>query len=108
MVDPFDDLVTESRAVRDDLDLLSALDLVRVMNAEDASVAGAVGRALDAIAAAVDAVSARLRVGGRLIYVGAGTSGRLAAVDAAECGPTFAVEPGQVLAVLAGGVGAVA
>jgi N-acetylmuramic acid 6-phosphate etherase len=103
MVDPFDDLVTESRAVRDDLDLLSALDLVRVMNAEDASVAGAVGRALDAIAAAVDAVSARLRVGGRLIYVGAGTSGRLAAVDAAECVPTFNVSPELIRAIVAGG-----
>src|SRR5918996_1378286 len=107
MVDPFDDLVTESRAVRDDLDLLSALDLVRVMNAEDASVAGAVGRALDAIAAAVDAVSARLRVGGRLIYVGAGTSGRLAAVDAAECVPTFNIDPGVIRAVVAGGLDAV-
>jgi N-acetylmuramic acid 6-phosphate etherase len=103
MVNPFDELVTESRAGRDDLDLLSARDLVGVMNAEDASVAGAVGHALDAIAAAVEAVTARLRAGGRLIYVGAGTSGRLAAVDAVECVPTFNISPGLIRAMVAGG-----
>ena len=103
MVDSFDDLVTEARAGRDDLDLLPARELVRLMNAEDATVAGAVGEALDAIAATVEAVSDRLRAGGRLIYVGAGTSGRLAAADAAECIPTFNISPELIQAMVAGG-----
>src|SRR5918996_5561974 len=103
MVDSFDDLVTEARAGRDDLDLLSAREIVGLMNAEDASVAGAVGEALDSIAAAVEGISGRLRAGGRLIYVGAGTSGRLAAADAVECVPTFNVSPERIRAVVAGG-----
>lgn len=106
MTDPFDDLVTESRAGRDDLDMLPAHDLVALMNAEDATVAGAVGAATDAIAAAVDDIVGRLRSGGRLIYAGAGTSGRLAVVDAVECGPTFNIPPEMVQAVVAGGIGA--
>lgn len=103
MEDGFEELVTESRAGRDDLDLLSTGDLVRLMHAEDASVAAAVGRVLDEIAAAVETVTARLRAGGRLIYVGAGTSGRLAAIDAVECVPTFNVSPGLIRAIVAGG-----
>jgi N-acetylmuramic acid 6-phosphate etherase len=102
-------LVTEGyRRDLADLDLRSTRELVSLINAQDATVAGAVAAAEDALARAVDAIVERLRRGGRLVYVGAGTSGRLAAVDAAECGPTFAVEPGQVLAVVAGGVGVVA
>ena len=58
------------------------------------------------LAAAIDAIVERLRGGGRLVYVGAGTSGRLAPVDAAECGPTFGVQPGDVVAMVAGGIGA--
>jgi N-acetylmuramic acid 6-phosphate etherase len=102
-VDRFDDLATESRAGREDLDLLGARDLVGLMNAEDAGVAASVGAALDAIAAAVDAISERFRYEGRLIYVGAGTSGRLAAVDAVECVPTFNLPPGLIRALVAGG-----
>src|ERR671918_554775 len=103
IVGSFDDLVTEARAGRDGLDLLPAREVVRLMNTEDALVAGAVGEALDAIAATVEAVSGRLRTGGRLIYVGAGTSGRLAATDAAECIPTFNISPDLVQALIPGG-----
>ena len=85
------------------LDLLPTSELVELMNAEDASVPVAVARARPQIAAAIDALVARLLRGGRLIYVGAGTAGRLAVVDAAECGPTFGVGPDVVRAVLAGG-----
>jgi N-acetylmuramic acid 6-phosphate etherase len=103
MSDSFNDLATESRAGHDDLDLRSARDLVALMNEEDATVAGAVAAALDAIAEAVESIAARLRDGGRLLYVGAGTSGRIAAVDAAECGPTFNIAPDVIQAVVAGG-----
>lgn len=86
-----------------EIDRMSALEIVRAMNAEDALVAAAVARELPRIAAAVDAIVERLRRGGRLIYAGAGTSGRLAAVDAAECPPTFGVEPEMVVACVPGG-----
>jgi N-acetylmuramic acid 6-phosphate etherase len=76
------------------------------MHREDATVARAVGRELAAIGRAVDAIVRSLRGGGRLIYVGAGTSGRLAALDAVECPPTFGVPARQVQAVVAGGRGA--
>src|SRR5688572_31230644 len=72
------------------------------MNEEDVRVPSAVGAAKHAVAAAVDAVVERLAQGGRLVYVGAGTSGRLAAVDASECEATFGVPPGLVVAVVAG------
>ncbi len=99
-----DELATEAwDADGADLDLRSTDELVELMNAEDASVPTAVAGATDAIAAAIDAVAARLQSGGRLIYVGAGTSGRLATVDAAECESTFSTLPGQVIAVIAGG-----
>ncbi|HEX6701046.1 MAG TPA: N-acetylmuramic acid 6-phosphate etherase, partial [Gaiellaceae bacterium] len=75
---------------------------------EDATVASAVGAAAPELAAAIDAIGERLSAGGRLIYVGAGTSGRLAALDAAECGPTFSAAPGQIVALLAGGAEAAA
>ncbi len=77
--------------------------MLRAMNREDASAAGAVRRALPAIARAVDAAAQALRNGGRLFYLGAGTSGRLAALDAAECPPTFGTPAKMVQAVLAGG-----
>jgi len=76
---------------------------VRALHCEDATVARAVGRELPAIARAVEAIVRSLRGGGRLIYAGAGTSGRLAALDAAECPPTFGVAARQVQAILAGG-----
>jgi N-acetylmuramic acid 6-phosphate etherase len=82
---------------------MSTLSMLRAMNREDASVAGAVRRALPAIARAVAAAASALRNGGRLFYVGAGTSGRLAALDAAECPPTFGTSPKMVQAILAGG-----
>ncbi len=101
--------VTEDHvAGRSDLDLRSTLDLVELINDEDAGVPAAVRSAAGPLAAAIDAIAERLGRGGRLIYVGAGSSGRLAAVDAAECGPTFGVPAEQVVVLVAGGVGALA
>jgi N-acetylmuramic acid 6-phosphate etherase len=100
--DSFDDLVTEGRPPFADLELRSTLELVELMNREDAVVPAAVGAAAPALAEAVDAVAAKLREGGRLVYVGAGTSGRIAALDADECESTFSVPAGQVLALVAG------
>src|SRR5580700_8772168 len=86
-----------------DLDRKSSLEIARLINAEDATVALAVNRALPQIARAIDQVAAALRQGGRLIYVGAGTSGRIAALDAVECPPTFNTDPRSVQFILAGG-----
>jgi N-acetylmuramic acid 6-phosphate etherase len=85
------------------LDTLSALEIARVINREDKKVARAVERALPQIARAIDAIAEAIRSGGRLIYTGAGTSGRLAALDAAECPPTFNTDPETVQYVIAGG-----
>ena len=85
------------------LDRMSALEIVRALNREDARVAIAVKRELPAIARAVDAVVRAFRSGGRLIYVGAGTSGRLAVLDASECPPTFGISPKMIQALIAGG-----
>lgn len=99
----FDDLVTEAPSPEaSDLDLRSTRELVGLMNHEDATVPAVVAAAGDHIAAAVDAIVERLAAGGRLVYVGAGSSGRLAAADAAECEATFSAEPGQVVALVAG------
>ena len=96
--------VTEQRSPAGaDLDLRSTADLVALINAEDATVARAVAAAAGSLAAAIDAIVGRLEAGGRLVYVGAGSSGRLALVDAAECGPTFGVPDGLVTAIVAGG-----
>jgi N-acetylmuramic acid 6-phosphate etherase len=89
-----------ARADLADLDLRSTRDLVRLLNEEDATVPAAVGLAGDELAGAIDAIVERLRRGGRLIYAGAGTSGALAALDAAECGSTFGSPSGEVLAVV--------
>jgi N-acetylmuramic acid 6-phosphate etherase len=89
-----------------DIDRLSTLDMVQRINDEDAKVAAAVRGALPQIARAVDAIAERMARGGRLIYVGAGTSGRLGVLDASECVPTFNTEPGQVVGVIAGGLDA--
>ena len=86
-----------------DLDCMSALEIVRLINQEDATVASAVGRALPQIARAVDAVANALAAGGRLIYVGAGTSGRLGALDASEIPPTFNIDPRRIQFIMAGG-----
>lgn len=94
------------RSEFDHLDLLSVDDLVDVMCHETRRVPEALRHARDAIAAAVTAAVTQLEDGGRLIYVGAGTAGRLGMLDAAEAGPTFNVEPGRVVGVLAGGLNA--
>jgi N-acetylmuramic acid 6-phosphate etherase len=93
----------QRNAASKNLDRMSAMQIVRLMNREDRKVAAAVGRALPAIARAVDAIVKALRGGGRLIYVGAGSSGRMAVLDAAECPPTFGTSPKLVQALIAGG-----
>jgi N-acetylmuramic acid 6-phosphate etherase len=85
------------------IDQLSTLDILQVINAEDATVAATVRQVLPAIAQAVDIIIGRLRQGGRLLYVGAGTSGRLAVLDAVECVPTFSTSPDMVQGIVAGG-----
>jgi N-acetylmuramic acid 6-phosphate etherase len=85
------------------LDTKSATEIARIINSEDAKVASAVGRALPQIARAIDWIAEALAGGGRLIYVGTGTSGRIAALDAAECPPTFGTDPRLVQFVMAGG-----
>ena len=85
------------------IDTLSSLELVTLMNAQDAVVLDAVKQALPQIARAIDAITARLRLGGRLFYIGAGTSGRLGVLDASECPPTFNVPPDLVVGIIAGG-----
>src|SRR4051794_3127314 len=99
-------LSTETaRAEQAEIDRLPTAELVRLMNQDDQAVALAVAAAQEQIALAVDAIVERLRRGGRLIYSGAGTAGRIGVLDASECGPTFNTD--RVLAVLAGGPGAV-
>ena len=85
------------------LDQMSSLEIVRLINQEDATVAAAVRRALPQVARAIDVVADGLRHGGRLIYVGAGTSGRLGALDASEIPPTFNTSPRTVQYIMAGG-----
>lgn len=105
--DLFDELrglTTESRNPRTKaIDLAPTRRILEMMNAEDRTVADAVGRAIPDIARAVERVVASLRAGGRLVYAGAGTSGRLGVVDAAECPPTFGTDPDMVLGLIAGG-----
>src|SRR5437763_11980060 len=98
-----DDVVTEARAAgAADLDLRSTRELVALMNREDATVPGAVAAAAEEIAAVVDELVERLGRGGRLVLVGAGSSGRLAQAEAAECEATFSTAPGRIVAVVAG------
>jgi N-acetylmuramic acid 6-phosphate etherase len=100
-----DGLTTEAADDRfADIDRLPTLDVATLMNEADRAVPVAVQAALPAIAAAVDAIARRMADGGRLIYLGAGTSGRLGVLDASECGPTFGTRPDEVLAVMAGGI----
>ncbi|MFD8224589.1 N-acetylmuramic acid 6-phosphate etherase [Streptomyces massasporeus] len=86
-----------------DIDRLPTLDIARLMNGEDATVAGAVAARLPRIAAAIDAVAERMARGGRLVYAGAGTAGRLGILDASECPPTFNTDPSRVVGLIAGG-----
>jgi N-acetylmuramic acid 6-phosphate etherase len=102
-------LITESQnEASQGLDTKSAIEIARIINHEDAKVAGAVKKALPEIAQVIDQVARSLRDGGRLIYVGAGSSGRIAALDASECPPTYSTAPGQVQYIMAGGPKALA
>jgi N-acetylmuramic acid 6-phosphate etherase len=99
-----DRLATEkSNSASANLDSKTALEIAHIINREDAKVAAAVRRALPEIARAMETIATALRRGGRLIYVGTGTSGRIAALDAVECPPTFDVDAGSVQFVIAGG-----
>lgn len=89
------------------IDTLSTLDMVKLINREDHRVADAVGEVTDKIAQAVDVIAEKLATGGRLIYCGAGTSGRLGILDAVECPPTYSTDPETVQALMAGGYGAI-
>ncbi len=86
-----------------DLDALSARQIVDLINREDQKIADAVAAEADSIAAAVEVIAQSLRGGGRLLYIGAGTSGRLGVLDASECPPTFSSDPSQVVGLIAGG-----
>ena len=90
------------------LDTKSALEIARIINQEDSKIAAAVKKALPEIAIVMDTVARSLRDGGRLIYVGAGSSGRIASLDASECPPTFSTAPSQVQYIMAGGPKALA
>jgi N-acetylmuramic acid 6-phosphate etherase len=103
------ELITEGQNLASQgFDIKSALDIARIINHEDAKVAAAVKRAIPEIAEVIDQVARGLRDGGRLIYVGAGSSGRIAALDASECPPTYSTAPGQVQYIMAGGPKALA
>ncbi|MFB7784141.1 N-acetylmuramic acid 6-phosphate etherase [Streptomyces vinaceus] len=102
-----DTLTTEAfRPELAGIDRLSTLDIARTMNAEDAGVPAAVAAQLPRIAAAIDAIAPRMSRGGRLVYAGAGTAGRMGVLDASECPPTFNTDPAQVVGLIAGGPGA--
>jgi len=98
------DLPTEARnPASERIDEVSTLEMLGMIHASDAEAVAAVGRALPQIAVAVDAIAARIEAGGRLYYLGAGTSGRLGVLDASECPPTFNTEPELVQGIIAGG-----
>ena len=102
-------LTTESQNdASQGFDTKSALEIARIINHEDVKVAAAVKKAIPEIAQVIDQVARCLRDGGRLIYVGAGSSGRIAALDASECPPTYSTAPGQVQYIMAGGPKALA
>jgi N-acetylmuramic acid 6-phosphate etherase len=97
-------LVTEEENPRtSNISSLPTSEVVRLMNEEDALVAGAVARVLGEVTRAIDGIVERLKLGGRLFYIGTGTSGRLGVLDASECPPTFGVSPDLVQAIIAGG-----
>ena len=95
--------ITEQPSPYDGLDRMSAHDILHAINDQDRRVAEAVGRALPAIERLVEALSERMRRGGRLFYIGAGTSGRLGVLDASEIPPTFGMPPSVVIGIIAGG-----
>ncbi len=101
-------IATEKRNSRtQDIDRLSTLQMLRLINEEDRQVPAAVGKILPKIAAAVDLIVSRLRQGGRLFYLGSGTSGRLGILDAVECPPTFSTDPQKIQGLIAGGYEAI-
>jgi N-acetylmuramic acid 6-phosphate etherase len=101
-------LATEATDVsRGDLDERDTLDLAQMMNQGDREVPAAVGEILDDISRVVDAIAERFRRGGRLVYLGAGTAGRMGVLDASECPPTFGTDPSMVLGLIAGGPAAI-
>jgi N-acetylmuramic acid 6-phosphate etherase len=103
-VQPFNVLETEKvNPATSEIDRMSPLEIVQVINAEDAKVAEAVKQELPHIARSIEEIAARMRRGGRLLYFGAGTSGRLGALDASECPPTFNLPPDMVVGSVAGG-----
>lgn len=99
-------LTEQTNPASDSIGDQPAEEILRIINAEDRKVAEAVGREIPAIARAVDAIVAAMERGGRLFYIGAGTSGRLGVLDASECHPTFSVPPGRVQGIMAGGTDA--
>ncbi|WP_237467815.1 N-acetylmuramic acid 6-phosphate etherase [Vibrio stylophorae] len=97
-------LLTESQnPVSRHIDTLATRDMLAIINQQDALVSQAIAHELDAIAQAVDIIAAAFHRGGRLFYIGAGTSGRLGVLDASECPPTFGSDPNQVIGIIAGG-----
>ena len=98
---------TEADSLYDNLELLSSEELLRNINAEDAKVASAVAKQLPQIEALIESIVPKMKIGGRLFYVGAGTSGRLGVVDASECPPTFGIEFDKVVGIIAGGDAAI-
>ena len=107
MNDFHDARLTEQRNPRTrDIDRAEALEIVDLLNAEDATVPAAVAGAREELARAITLIEEALRDGGRLLYVGAGTSGRLGVLDASECPPTFRTDPSQVVGIIAGGYSA--
>lgn len=100
---PEDNTTEHSNPRTANLDALETLEMVEVMSREDARVHLTVAQAGPAVASAIDSISSRMATGGRLIYLGAGTSGRLGVLDASECPPTFNAGPGQVIGIIAGG-----
>lgn len=103
------DVTTEtSNSASEGFDTKSALEIARIINHEDAKIAAAVKKALPEVAIVIDIVARSLRDGGRLIYVGAGSSGRIAALDASECPPSYSTLPSQVQYIMAGGPKALA
>ncbi|MEV4168208.1 N-acetylmuramic acid 6-phosphate etherase [Nonomuraea sp. NPDC049709] len=104
MIEPLPELSTEQSDPRySQIDRLPTEQIARLMNQADAAVPAAVAVVIPAISAAIDAIAARMSEGGRLLYVGAGTSGRLAVLDASECPPTFGTDPSLVQGIIAGG-----
>lgn len=108
MLTEWDSIKTEERNERTaQIDTLPTLEMVRLINDEDKKVAYAVEQELEQIARAVDVIADQLKKGGRLVYVGCGTSGRLGILDAVECPPTYSTDPGMVVGLIAGGYPAI-